>query len=119
MPGVGFALGMERLTLLLRMKEGRPPAGPALYLAWFGEPARDWVFPAAHRLRRRGVSVEMEADVRSLKRQMRRADKLGAAAVLIVGEDELSRGVGLLRDIGSKRQQEIALEKVEEAVLSR
>lgn len=118
-PGVGFALGVERLTLLLRMKEERVPEGPAVYLVWVGEAARDWGFALTHSLRRRGVSVEIEGEVRSLKSQMRRADKLKARAVLIAGDDELGRGVALLRDMASKQQQEVTLEKVEEAVLSR
>lgn len=117
-PGVGFALGMERLTMLLRQQERPVAAGPAIYLAWMGEATRDRVFPIAHRLRRRGLVLELEGEARSLKSQMRRADKLGAAAVLIIGEDEVRRGAAVLRDMATKQQTEIALDELE-TVLTR
>ena len=66
--------------------------GPSFYIVWVGEKARDWAFPLVHRLRQKGLSVEMEGEARSLKSQMRRADKLKAASVLIVGDDELAKG---------------------------
>src|SRR5918996_883405 len=84
-PGVGFALGVERLTMLLRLQEIASANGPELFVVWVGARARDWAFPVVHRLRQRGVGVEIEGEVRSLKSQMRRADKLKAGAVLIVG----------------------------------
>jgi histidyl-tRNA synthetase len=91
-PGVGFAMGVERLTLLLRMKDSGAPRGPSVYVLWIGEKARDWAFPVVHRLRREGLAVEMEGETRSMKSQMRRADKLGAQAVLIVGDDGQKAG---------------------------
>jgi histidyl-tRNA synthetase len=54
--------------------------------------------------------VEVEPGQKSLKSHMRRADKLGAAFVLILGEDELSRAVGVLRDLAAHEQSEIALD---------
>jgi histidyl-tRNA synthetase len=62
--------------------------------------------------------VELEGEPRSLKSQMRRADKLRAAAVLIIGEDEVRRGAALLRDMATKQQSEIALDELE-TVLTR
>src|SRR5947209_7937743 len=95
-PGVGFAIGIERLTLLLREKETNQPAGPSVYVVWVGTPARDWAFGAVNRLRRQGLVVEMEGEAKSLKSQMRRADKLKARSVLIVGDDELQKGRAVL-----------------------
>ena len=118
-PGVGFAIGVERLTLVLRAKETAEPAGPALFIAWIGEAGRDWAFPLAQRLRRSGVAVEIEGEKRSLKSQMRRADKLKAAAVVIIGEDELQKGKAVLRDMGSKRQEELALADIEKELIAR
>jgi histidyl-tRNA synthetase len=112
-PGVGFALGMERLTMLLRLQENASAAGPELFVVWVGERARDWAFPVVHRLRHKGMAVEMEGEIRSLKSQMRRADKLKALAVLIVGEDELANGRAMLRDMATKEQQEIDLDRIE------
>jgi histidyl-tRNA synthetase len=118
-PGVGFALGVERLTMLLSMQETQTSNGPSCYVAWVGEKARDWVFPLVHRLRQKGLSVEMEGEVRSLKSQMRRADKLKAASVLIVGDDELAKGKAVWREMASKRQQEIILDSVEAELTTR
>jgi len=118
-PGVGFALGVERLAMLLRLQEIASVNGPELFVVWVGARARDWAFPVVHRLRQKGVSVEIEGEVRSLKSQMRRADKLKAGAVLIVGEDELANGKAVLRDMATKQQEEIGLDYLEAELLAR
>jgi histidyl-tRNA synthetase len=118
-PGVGFALGVERLTMLLRMQQTTATMGPSCYVVWVGEQARDWAFPLVHRLRQKGLSVEMEGEIRSLKSQMRRADKFKAAAVLIVGDDELAKGKAVWRDMASKQQEEISLDSVEAELTTR
>jgi len=126
-PGVGFALGMERLILLLGSRNIQQDDRVLLYIAWVGERARDWAFPIAHKLRNKGLSVEMEGEQRSLKSHMRRADKLiasrsqmrkaarnGASLVLIVGDDELRKGQGIIRDMDKKEQQPIRLDDIEQ-----
>ncbi|MBI3000955.1 MAG: histidine--tRNA ligase [Deltaproteobacteria bacterium] len=118
-PGVGFAIGMERLALLLEMKETREALRPELYLVWVGTPARQWAFPVVHRLRRSGVRAEMGGEEKSLKSQMRRADKLRASFVLIVGDDELKSGKGVLRNMDTKEQSEVSLDRVEVEMLAR
>jgi histidyl-tRNA synthetase len=118
-PGVGFALGVERLTMLLKMQERSAPSGPGVYIVWVGEKARDWAFPVVHRLRQQGLAVEMEGETRSLKSQMRRADKLKAGSVLIVGDDELDKGAVVLRDMASKQQKEIKLHELEAVLTAR
>jgi histidyl-tRNA synthetase len=65
------------------------------------------------------LSIEIEGEVRSLKSQMRRADKLNASSVLIIGDNELDQGVALLRDMASREQTEISLKDAEEVLLSR
>jgi len=57
--------------------------------------------------------------VRSVKSQMRRADKLKAASVLIVGDDELAKGKVVLRNMASKQQEEISLDSVEAELIAR
>ena len=118
-PGVGFAMGVERLTMLLRLQERSDDGGPAVYFAWIGAKARDWAFPVAHRLRRQGIGVEIEAESRSLKSQMRRADKLKARSVVILGDEEFAKGQAVLRDMISKQQQEIPFDKLEAALTAR
>ena len=118
-PGVGFAMGVERLTMLLRLQERSDDGGPAVYFAWIGAKARDWAFPVANRLRRQGIGVEIEAESRSLKSQMRRADKLKARSVVILGDEEFAKGQAVLRDMISKQQQEIPFDKLEAALTAR
>jgi histidyl-tRNA synthetase len=118
-PGVGFAMGVERLTMLLRLQEGAMAKGPELFVVWVGEKARDWAFPIVHRLRQKGIAVEMEGEARSLKSQMRRADKFKAVSVLIVGDDELANGRAVLRDMATKQQQEIGLDRIETELMAR
>jgi histidyl-tRNA synthetase len=117
--GVGFAMGVERLTMLLGLQETGPARGPFCYVVWVGEKARDWAFPRVHRLRQKGLSVEMEGETRSLKSQMRRADKLKAASVLIVGDDELAKGKAVWRNMATKQQEEVSLDKVEVELITR
>ncbi len=125
-PGVGFAVGMERLVLLLGSDRG-PNVAPLVYFAWIGEEARARVFPIVHRLRQRGIVVEMEGEGRSLKSQMRRADKLrsrrslvgqstnqDAMFVLIVGEEELKTGTAILRNMDTKEQRGVSLDRIED-----
>jgi histidyl-tRNA synthetase len=118
-PGVGFAMGMERLVLLLSAREVRQAPRPALFLVWVGDAGRNWAFPAAHQLRLRGISVEMEGEKKSLKSQMRRADKLRARHVLIVGDEEIAKGVAVLRDMDSKEQRDLRLEGLENELARR
>jgi histidyl-tRNA synthetase len=112
-PGVGFAMGVERLTMLLRLQENLTTPGPSLFIVWLGDKARDWAFPVMHRLRRAGLTVEMDGEPRSMKSQMRRADKLKAVSVLIVGENELTKGSAALRDMASKQQRDVNLNDIE------
>lgn len=118
-PGVGFALGVERLILLLRAHLSESDKGPFVYIAWVGDPARRWSFGLVQALRRQGVAAEMEADARSLKSQMRRADKLNSRNVLIAGDDEFAKGRVVLRNMREKQQEEIGLESIESILLER
>ena len=72
-----------------------------------------------HRLRRKGLAIEMEGEARSMKSQMRRADKLKAISVLIVGGDELTKGAAMLRDMASKVQREIPLANIDAELTTR
>ena len=118
-PGVGFAMGVERLTMLLRLHERSDARGPEIYFAWIGARARDWAFALTHRLRQQGIGVEIEAEARSLKSQMRRADKLKAGAVVILGDDELAKNQAVLRDMTTKQQEEVPLDHLEAALKAR
>ena len=97
----------------------RQAARPGIFLVWVGDGARAWTFSTAHNLRRSGISVEMEGEKKSLKSQMRRADKLRARYVLIVGDEELGKGIALLRNMDTKEQSELKLDGLQEKLLER
>ncbi|MBI4514720.1 MAG: histidine--tRNA ligase [Deltaproteobacteria bacterium] len=106
-PGVGFALGVERLVMLLPELPVR--AVPDLFICPLGSAAEAEAIHLAHRLRRQGMALEVEAGGKSLKSQMRRADRSGARFVLIVGEDELTRQAATVRDMIAKQDYPAAL----------
>jgi len=110
-PGIGFAIGVERLVLLLREKEGFL-RHPEVFVATLGEKAQRKGFALAQELRDRGVWVEMDYEGKSLKSQMRRADKMKSPYVLILGEEELEKGRAILRNMAAKGQEEISLKEV-------
>lgn len=109
-PGVGFALGMERLILLLEEQgKAEPPTIDAIYFAVLGEAALVAALPIIQKLRRDCVRVEWDFASKSLKAQMRRADKLGAESVVILGDDEIARGIVQVRNMHTKTQAEVRL----------
>jgi histidyl-tRNA synthetase len=116
-PGIGFAIGMERLLLLL--PDQPLPPGPSLFIAALGEGPQREAFSMSHKLNRAGVRTMIDYEGRSLKAQMRRADKFGARYVLIFGEDEQRTGRLILRDMEKKRQKEIPLPSVLEELIRR
>ena len=101
-PGVGFALGVERLVLSLR-EPFAVAVAPEIFLAPIGAASEIGAIAMAHSLRRDGMRVEVGSGDKSLKSQMRLADKLGATHVLIVGEEELAAGALTVRDMIAKR----------------
>jgi histidyl-tRNA synthetase len=106
-PGIGFALGVERLLILLPAAAADEPPRP-VFLAALGDAARRAIWPWLAELRRRGVAAEWDYEGRSLKSQLRRADRLRARQVVIVGEDELAAGAVQLRDMVEKTQRAVA-----------
>jgi histidyl-tRNA synthetase len=107
-PGIGFALGVERLSLLLAAEEFS--MAPQLFIVAHGEQAGEKAFAIACELQRAGVSVEFDFEGKSMKSQMRRADKLSSRYTLIIGEAELAAGVAPLKDMASGVQTETALD---------
>ena len=110
-PGVGFAAGFERLLMVLEKKEipGFLPEKPSLYIAAADEASREWVLAKTMELRNNGVAAESDLLARSLKAQMRDADRQGAAAVMVVGQQELQSGKANLKDMKTGESKEILL----------
>lgn len=104
-PAVGFALGMERLIMALPPIEGERRCD--VFLLPLGQGALDKTLTLQRELRSSGRKVLMDSDSRSFKAKMRVADKLGARLVLILGEDELAKGVWTVRDMKASLQESV------------
>jgi histidyl-tRNA synthetase len=107
-PGIGFAIGLERVVLLLG-DQGRG-AAPVALLIPLGEAALHRLLPAARAARQRGVAVELGYGTRRLPRELERANRLGAGWAVIAGDDELARGHVLLREMRSGEQRPVPLD---------
>ena len=117
-PGIGFAVGMERLVSLLP-KDKVFVSYPHLFIAALGEEPFKEAYRIINQLHLDGIRAELDYEGKSLKSQMRRADKLKARYVLILGEDELKRGKAALRNMETKSQEEISIDKLLEILKSK
>lgn len=120
-PGVGFALGIERMMLILEKKKYtfNEITKPFVYVAYLGSEPRKIALSITQDLRRKLIPCEIELLDRSLKSQMKEADRQGARYVIILGEDELKNGKCVLRDMKKAKQIEVDLNKISEFVISK
>jgi histidyl-tRNA synthetase len=105
--GIGFAAGIERLVLALPEDLSLPARRPDVFVAALGEAARDAALVLLRDLRRAGANAQIDYEGRSLKSQMKRADRLQAPVVFIVGDDEIARGEVTVRQMGTSTQAAI------------
>jgi histidyl-tRNA synthetase len=107
-PGCGFAIGMERLASLITTMPARET--PLYFLAAVGEKAQEWVVPLLRAFVSSRMPLSYAEPPRSLKSQMKYANSLGADYVLILADEELSKGVILLRNMKDGTQRELPLD---------
>lgn len=107
-PGIGFAIGMERLALL--MDSSQIVKKPRYFLALVGDKTVASRIPIIKALAERDIAVSYSPDPKSLKSQMRHADSIGADYAMILGEGELEKGFMLVRDMRSGKQVELPLD---------
>ncbi|MBQ6380756.1 MAG: histidine--tRNA ligase [Clostridia bacterium] len=95
LPALGFAMGLERLLLLLEAKGFcfAPPAKPAVYFCTLGEKARALALSLCDELQLDGYGAELDLMGRSLKAQMKYANKLGALFTVVIGDDDIAGGI--------------------------
>jgi histidyl-tRNA synthetase len=106
-PAIGLAIGLER-TMLASQPPLHVGRRRLCWVAWFSAAERDHAVELADRLRAAGVPAQLDFDATGIKRQFRSADAANAACCLVVGPDELARGVYTLKDLGAGTQLEIA-----------
>ena len=114
MPSLGFGMGMERVFLLLEKQqiEFPPPAGCDVYLAGLGAAAEKRAFQLAKELRDEGFSAESDVAGRSLKAQMKYADKIGARFSMVIGDAELEANQAQLKNMSTGEQTPVPLDQV-------
>lgn len=108
-PGVGFGLGKERLLLLMEQNDIMldDPNIPDLSISFIGDKARLYALGLAHNLRVNGIAVAIDTLNRNLKGQMKYANKLATRYSVVIGDDEIEKGVVTLKDMKSGEQKEI------------
>ncbi len=107
-PGTGLAIGMERLALLVR--ELPPGQTPLYFLARVGEEAEAWLIPLLDAFVSSGMPLAYAQPARSLKSQLKYANSLGADYALILADEEVSKGIVLMRDMKDGTQKELPLD---------
>jgi histidyl-tRNA synthetase len=112
-PALGFGMGLERVLLALSDADESYEPQLSLFVAPMDARARRWALPVAHRLRARGIRVEIEHRDAGLKAQLKRADKLKARLCLIIGDNELASGKLALKDLTSGQQHEVSVDDLE------
>jgi len=113
-PGIGFAMGMERILLALEEQDIELPIDRSidLFITTIGEEAEKTAFSYLHDLRQAGVKVEMDYLERSVKGQMKCADRNNAQYSIILGGNELEKGAATVREMKTGDQEEIELDNL-------
>lgn len=109
---MGFGMGLERLLMVMEAKGVSFPETPVceVYFASMGEAAARRCFTLTTKLRQGGVAAECDTVGRSLKAQMKYADKIGARYTLAVGDDELASGTARLKDMATGETEDVTLD---------
>ena len=117
-PGVGFGMGLERLLLILEAKgiEIPKPSDCDVFIATLGDRAKLEGLKLADSLRSKGSRVLTDVMGRGLKAQLKYADRSGAGYTVVIGDDELDRGVVTLRDMKNSTQKEIRIDEIDEEI---
>jgi len=113
-PGIGFAIGMERLISLIPAGSETFVEHPDIFIAALGEVPRLWAFALCNYLRMAGIRAETGYDEKSLKSQMKRSDKLKCTYTLILGEREIQENKAELKDMVKGTQETIMLDNFDD-----
>ncbi len=115
-PSLGFAMGIERLMLVLEAQKAELPKAPTtdLYIAAMGEKAQVKATSLCADLRREGLKAETDICGRGLKAQMKYANKIGAKFSMVLGDNEIELGKAKLKDMAEGTEKEIELDQTVE-----
>jgi len=112
-PGIGFAIGMERIIPLIK-DSVKPSGGPDLFICPLGLDASEQALVLAEQLRAHGLRIEANLEGTSIRRQMRKADRIGAKNVIVLGEDEIRKGEVVVKDMiaGTETKTSLAIQEL-------
>lgn len=115
-PSLGFAMGIERLMMVLSAQNAELPEAPTcdLFIATLGENALLKASALCRLLRDEGYKVQTDICGRGLKAQMKYADKIGAKFTLVLGDNEVESGKAVLKNMSNSAEKEIALGEIVE-----
>lgn len=118
-PSLGFGLGTGRLLMLLEAQgiELPAPSGCELYIAPMGEDASVKAMSIVADLRAGGISAQTDVVGRSLKAQMKYADKIGAKYTMVLGDDEIAKGEAVIKDMDSGETETLSLDGLEDSFM--
>ncbi len=110
-PGIGFAIGIERLLLALQEQEVNLPVDESIdvYITTIGEKAKNKAVKMLNEFRDKGLKSTMDYVDRSVGSQMKAADRLNANFTIIIGEEELNQKIATVRNMKSGKEKEIDL----------
>ena len=109
-PGIGWAAGVERLSMLVSTP---PEVQRPIAVIPTGQDTISDAQVIAHQLRRRGFRIEYDY-TGNLGKRLKRANTSNARAAIILGDDEISRNVGLVRDMDSGEQTEVSMDLIDD-----
>lgn len=116
-PAIGFAVGLERVALLLS-EHLSTPHPPLFFVAGFGKDAKPIAFKLLHKLREAGIRADTDYKSVNLKSLLRSADKLGASYAIILGDDEARSETAILRNMTTKAQESVELKEISQKIQS-
>ena len=118
-PGIGFGLGVERLLMEMENQglEFPLPEAPLIYVGSIGEKAAAVVETICWEMRRKGISCIKDVMGRSVKAQMKYADKMGTRYTMVLGDNEIESGRAALRDMKSGESRDISLDSLTDRLM--
>jgi histidyl-tRNA synthetase len=114
--GIGFAIGVDRMALAIQAAGLAPSAAPDAAIIAMGPAATRHAIVVARNLREANLNVEMLSPERKMKTLLARASKIGARVAVIIGDDEVARGVVQIRDLKQSTQREVAVAEAARAI---
>jgi histidyl-tRNA synthetase len=109
-PAIGFAIGLDRLAALVMQGQPEKELAPDVFIAALGEETREKTFEWSCAMSKDGIRTEIDFSGKSLKALMKRANRINAANVMIVGSQEIEAGAVILRNMESKEQVTIPID---------